>query len=132
MTHAALPSPGGESELLEWAADFYSHRLDRNRPLWRMVLLEGLERGRWRLATKTHHALVDGIGSLGVGYAMLDTSSLMATWQFPAGPHPVQGSGTGGWSQALGLPTRAARDALSLMLHPRHAAQALAPAAWWS
>ena len=50
VRRAALPAPGGEAELLEWAGDFYSHRLDRRRPLWRMVLLEGLadEAGRWR------------------------------------------------------------------------------------
>ncbi len=62
VTRAALPAPGGERELLEWAGDFYSHRLDRARPLWRSVLLEGLEDGRWALATKTHHCLVDGVG----------------------------------------------------------------------
>src|SRR5690348_14360713 len=45
--HAALPAPGGPAELSEWAADFYSHRLDRARPLWEMVLIEGLEHDRW-------------------------------------------------------------------------------------
>src|SRR6266542_5486164 len=64
VTRAALPKPGGERELLDWAADFWSHRLDRSRPLWRAVLLEGLAGGRWALATKTHHCLVDGIGSI--------------------------------------------------------------------
>lgn len=120
VTRAVLPGPEGEAELLDWGAEFYAHRLDRSRPLWRMVLLEGLEGGRWGLATKTDHALVDGIGSLDVGYAMLDRSR-DATWQVPARPHAVQGSRTGGWSQALGLPTRAAREALSLVLHPRQA-----------
>ena len=45
VTRAALPRPGGERELLAWAADFWSHRLDRARPLWRAVLLEGLAGG---------------------------------------------------------------------------------------
>ena len=40
---AALPAPGGDAEMCEWAADFFSHRLDRTRPLWEMVLVEGLE-----------------------------------------------------------------------------------------
>src|SRR3954452_25210203 len=39
VRRAALSSPGGEAELLEWAEDFYSHRLDRRRPLWEIVVL---------------------------------------------------------------------------------------------
>ncbi len=69
---AALPAPGGDDELCEWAADFFSHRLDRTRPLWEMALIEGLEDGRWALATKTHHCLVDGVGSVGVAQLLLD------------------------------------------------------------
>ena len=42
VAHVALPAPGGHEELCEWAADFYSHRLDRTRPLWEMALIEGL------------------------------------------------------------------------------------------
>jgi len=56
-----------------WAADFYSHRLDRTRPLWEMALIEGLPEGRWAIAHKTHHCLVDGVGSVDVAYLLLDT-----------------------------------------------------------
>src|SRR5215207_5993622 len=45
VRRAALPRPGGPAELAEWAAEFWSHRLDRRRPLWEIVLLEGLEGG---------------------------------------------------------------------------------------
>jgi Wax ester synthase-like Acyl-CoA acyltransferase domain len=38
---------------------FYSHRLDRTRPLWEMALIHGPADGRWALAHKTHHCLVD-------------------------------------------------------------------------
>jgi WS/DGAT/MGAT family acyltransferase len=71
---AALPAPGGEAELVSWAADYWSARLDRHRPLWDAVLIKGLADGRWALATKTHHALVDGIGSIDVGHVLLDMS----------------------------------------------------------
>jgi WS/DGAT/MGAT family acyltransferase len=73
LAHVALPAPGGQSELCEWAADFYSHRLDRTRPLWEMALIEGLPEGRWAIAHKTHHCLVDGVGSVDVAYLLLDT-----------------------------------------------------------
>ena len=52
VRRAALPAPGGPAELLDWAGDFYSHRLDRARPLWELVILEGLAGGRWALAPR--------------------------------------------------------------------------------
>ena len=73
VRHATLPTPGGEDEMHEWLADFWSHRLDRARPLWEMTLVDGLRDGRWMLATKTHHAMVDGVGSIDVGHVLLDT-----------------------------------------------------------
>lgn len=72
VRHATLPGPGGEEELCAWLGDYWSHRLDRHRPLWEVVLLDGLEAGRWALVTKTHHAMVDGVGSVDAGYLMLD------------------------------------------------------------
>jgi wax ester synthase-like acyl-CoA acyltransferase family protein len=54
VRHAALPSPGDEPEFLDWISDSYSHRLDRGRPLWEIVLLDGLAGGRWALVPKTH------------------------------------------------------------------------------
>ncbi len=74
LARAALPAPGGHEELQEWASNFFSQRLDRHRPLWEMTLVEGLAHGRWALATKTHHSLVDGVGSIDVGHLMLDTT----------------------------------------------------------
>ena len=72
VRHASLPAPGGEAEVHEWLGDFWSHRLDRSRPLWEMTLVDGLADGRWMLATKTHHAMVDGVGSIDVGHILLD------------------------------------------------------------
>jgi diacylglycerol O-acyltransferase / wax synthase len=72
IRRATLPSPGGEAELLEWLADFYSHRLDRSRPLWETTMLEGLADGRWALVTKAHHCLVDGVSGASVGAVLLD------------------------------------------------------------
>jgi len=73
VSRAALPAPGGYEELAEWSSNFFSQRLDRRRPLWEMVLVEGLADDRWALAHKTHHSMVDGVGSVDVGYVLLDT-----------------------------------------------------------
>ena len=89
VTRAALPAPGGYEELQEWASGFFSQRLDRHRPLWEMAMVEGLADGRWALAHKTHHSMVDGVGSVDVGHLLLD-----ATPVAPSPPSSVsRGSG---------------------------------------
>ena len=90
ISHVALPAPGGHAELCEWAADFYSHRLDRTRPLWEMALIDGLAEGRWALAHKTHHCLVDGVGSVDVAYLLLDTEPNAP--ERPPAPPPLPGN----------------------------------------
>src|SRR5881394_1739621 len=61
IRHTALPEPGGEAQLKRLAARVFSQQLDRSKPLWEMWLVQGLERDRFALLTKTHHAAVDGI-----------------------------------------------------------------------
>ena len=72
LRHAALPAPGSEAQLCDLTAEFFSHPLDRSRPLWEMMLVEGLEDGGWAIGFKTHHCLVDGVGSLGFLTLLLD------------------------------------------------------------
>jgi diacylglycerol O-acyltransferase / wax synthase len=93
IVHAALPVPGGYEELAEWASGFFSQRLDRHRPLWEMALIEGLAEGRWALAHRTHHSMVDGVGSIDVAYLILDTT---AGGAFSAPSSPSAQSGTSG------------------------------------
>ena len=69
---AAVAAPGGEAELFAWAGDYFSQRLDRRRPLWDLVVLEGLAGGRWAMVSKTHHCLVDGVGSVDATHLLLD------------------------------------------------------------
>jgi WS/DGAT/MGAT family acyltransferase len=72
VRHAALPAPGDRETLLEWASDYWSAAIDFTRPLWEIILVEGLDDGRWALCTKAHHSLVDGIGFVDIGYVLLD------------------------------------------------------------
>ena len=72
---AALPAPGGRAELQAWASSFFSQRIDRLRPLWEMVILEGLADNQWALATKPPHCMVDGVGSVDVGHLILDVEA---------------------------------------------------------
>jgi diacylglycerol O-acyltransferase len=75
IRRATLPEPGGEAELMDWLGDFFSHRLDRTRPLWETTLLEGLEGGRWALVTKVHHCLIDGMSGVEVASILLDAEA---------------------------------------------------------
>ncbi len=123
INHATLPAPGGEAELHEWLGDFWSHRLDRHRPLWEMTLLDGLENGRWALVTKTHHCLVDGVGSVDIGYVLLDASpDAPPTSSQPlpdGGDEEVAEHGDGRFWLSPGLVVRGARAGVGAALHPR-------------
>src|SRR3954451_1671726 len=57
----ALPPPGGEEQLRALAGRVFSQRLDRDKPLWEIWLVEGLEGNRFALLSKVHHSLDDGV-----------------------------------------------------------------------
>ena len=63
----------GRQELLDWAGRYFGERLDRSRPLWELVVLEGLADGRWALVSKTHHCMVDAVGSVDASSMLFDT-----------------------------------------------------------
>jgi diacylglycerol O-acyltransferase / wax synthase len=116
---AALPAPGGEQELLDWAGDYWSHRLDRRRPLWDAVLLEGLEGGCWAICTKTHHCLVDGVGSLDIGYVLLDTTPEPSGEWLAHAPSAHPGKARAGAWNLPALVMRGTRSSLDVALHPK-------------
>ena len=125
VRRAALPAPGGEAELLEWAGDFYSVRLDRSRPLWETTVVEGLAEGRWALATKTHHCMVDGMSSVDVGQLLLDTTAEPADWSASAPPEDASRPERAAALRLAVAPLRAARAGADLALHPHRAKDAL-------
>lgn len=74
VRRSALPRPGSDAQLRELVSRLMSRRLDRNRPLWEMYLVEGLDGGRIAVITKTHHAMVDGISAVDIGQVILDVT----------------------------------------------------------
>lgn len=78
--------PDGETweDVLEECRRQSLEDFDRNRPLWKVTLLEGLPEGRAALITKLHHAIADGQGALAIGAALVD----IAPEGFDLGPMP--------------------------------------------
>jgi WS/DGAT/MGAT family acyltransferase len=59
-----LPAPGSMRQLLDVVGELVSTPLDRDRPLWQAVLVEGLSDGRAGYVVKTHHSTTDGLGAV--------------------------------------------------------------------
>jgi WS/DGAT/MGAT family acyltransferase len=68
----ALPSPGGERELLELAAALADTPFDRSRPLWEFTIIDGFADGRAAVLQKVHHTITDGVGGLKLSLSMVD------------------------------------------------------------
>jgi diacylglycerol O-acyltransferase len=131
-----LPSPGADAELCEWMSDFYSHRLDRTRPLWEMALVEGLADDRWAVVSKIHHCLVDGVGGIDVGQLLLDATPEPPAsdngTRHPRHQYPVDdGRGARGgrphlpWWTPPGLLWLGARTAADVARHPEQVREML-------
>src|SRR4051794_4371265 len=69
----ALPAPGSEEQLRNLAGRVFSQRLDRDKPLWELWVVEGLEGDRFAVLSKTHHALVDGVSGVDIMSVLFDT-----------------------------------------------------------
>lgn len=78
-----IPAPGGKAELGKLVGEIASTQLDRSRPLWEIVVVEGLEDGHVALVTKMHHAAADGMASGYLMLQLLDMSSDMPDFDEP-------------------------------------------------
>ncbi len=73
--HYALPAPGRMNDLVSLVTRAHERPMDRSRPLWEIHLIEGLPRNRFAIYCKVHHALVDGVGAMGMIQSMFTTSA---------------------------------------------------------
>src|SRR4051794_28088624 len=127
LRHAALPAPGSEGQLRAMAARIVSQQLDRDRPLWELWLVEGLEEGRFALISKTHHALLDGIAGVDLATVILDLAPEPANvphvtrgWQPSRPPSEVE-MAVRGLREAVKAPLELAARAVGAARHPDRA-----------
>lgn len=91
---SALPSPGRVRELFVLVSRLHSTPLDRNRPLWEIHLVEGLQPAapdgtpRFAIYAKFHHSVFDGVGAMRVMRRMFsadpDQRDMPAPWEVSA------------------------------------------------
>jgi diacylglycerol O-acyltransferase / wax synthase len=61
VTRTTLEPPGDAETLDRLVSGILSTPLPRDRPLWHVTVVEGLEAGRIALVMKVHHCLADGV-----------------------------------------------------------------------
>ena len=107
------PAPGGDDELRTLFGRVLSQRLDLDRPLWEIWLVEGLEGGRWALITKTHHAMIDGLAGNELMEVLLDRDPAPPARVRPRGARARRRRDSGSrhpvWPGIARLPVDAAR-----------------------
>lgn len=72
IRHVTLPKPGTRAQLEAKVAKLHEGLLDRARPLWQFVVIDGLESGQVAFYGKLHHAGMDGQGGVALAQAVLD------------------------------------------------------------
>ena len=60
VRHTSLPRPGDESQLKRLVARIMSQQLDRERPLWELWIVEGVDGDRFASVFKAHASMIDG------------------------------------------------------------------------
>ena len=128
IRHTALPEPGGEAQLKRLAGRVFSQQLDRSKPLWELWLVQGLERDRFAILTKTHHAMVDGVSGVDIGTVLFDLEAVPEPievsddWVPQKEPSTTELVGRG-ISDFAALPVKVAERALAAVKRPETAAR---------
>lgn len=69
-----IDEPGTTEQLRQLAGQLISSTLDREKPLWEVVFIEGLSENRTSLFFKVHHCMVDGLAAVELFSMLLDLS----------------------------------------------------------
>src|SRR5262245_21985901 len=142
VRHSALPAPGSEEQLRNIAGRLFSQNLDRSKPLWEIWLVQGLEKNRFALINKTHHALVDGVSGVDIATVLFDLKPVPEPVEpdgnWVASPPPSSAElAARGLIEAAETPAKLARRAVRAAAHPERslrkiveAGEALAEVGW--
>jgi len=72
IEESTLPKPGDDRALSEHGGRLFAQVLDRNHPLWKLIVIHGHESGNTMLLSMVHHAMVDGVSGVDLTMSMHD------------------------------------------------------------
>jgi diacylglycerol O-acyltransferase / wax synthase len=72
VKRAVLTAPGDDEQLSRLVGELLAPPLERTKPLWELVVVEGLADERFAIVYKTHHAMADGISAVDIGMLLFD------------------------------------------------------------
>jgi len=82
-------TPLSRSDLYEMISKLHEPRLDRSRPLWEFHIIDNVEKGRFAIYSKIHHAYADGVTLTGWTSKSLnekpDAEHFTPVWQLSPG-----------------------------------------------
>ena len=75
IQHLALPAGASYDDLLTLIADLHEPTLDRERPLFRCWVIDGIPGDMFAIYTKSHHSIIDGESGMKRLYEGLSTTA---------------------------------------------------------
>lgn len=69
-----IDAPGGEQELVNLASKIFTPVMERDKPLWDIFWIYGLENGKSAMIARIHHCMVDGMSGIDLIKIILDIS----------------------------------------------------------
>jgi len=101
VRHIALPQPGDWRQLCIQVARLHARGLDLTKPLWEYTVIEGLDNieglppGCFAIASKVHHAAIDGVSGIDMTSAIHDLtpeadSPEQKDWAGESTPNPME------------------------------------------
>ena len=98
-----IDAPGTDAQLRQLCSELFEPMLPRDRPLWDIILIHGLEGDRTAMVSRVHHCLVDGVSGVELLLALLDLvpnpeppAPPAEPWEPKAPPTPLQS-----WADAV-------------------------------
>jgi WS/DGAT/MGAT family acyltransferase len=121
----AVPSPGGEPELLAMCEALRRTPFDSTRPLWEMWFLTGLSDERIAVFMRMHHTIADGVAGIETLAAFIDIEPNAGNESAPPWSPSAVPTALDLFVDNVKRRARECAHALSSLMHPRRVARAM-------